>query len=101
MLAGVLAGSMALSVSPLPGFTGVASAADDLPPLADPIGTGNYCEDMPEEKPFTDVADDDTGIDEITFLVPTGPTPGLTDSTHYPALTTPPPPNLLLLDNSQ
>src|SRR3546814_1471192 len=64
ILAGVLAGSMALSVSPLLGFTGVASAADDLPPLADPIGTGNYCEDMPEEEPFTDVADDDNGIDE-------------------------------------
>src|SRR3546814_18422005 len=72
---------MALSVSPLLGFTGVASAADDLPPLADPIGNGNYCEDKPEEEPFTDVADDDTGIDEITCLLHTGPTNGVTQTT--------------------
>src|SRR3546814_10447505 len=78
---------MALSVSPLLGFTGVASAADDLPPLADPIGTGNYCEDMPEEEPLTDVADDDTGIDEITCLLQTGLTTCVTETTYEPSAT--------------
>src|SRR3546814_13048634 len=84
---------MALSVSPLLGFTGVASAADELPPLADPIGDGNYCEDMPEEADFDDVADDDTALDALTCMLPTGLPQGTGDgATYEPAATTTPRP---------
>ena len=57
LVAGMLAGALALSVTPILGLTGVASAADALPPVAEPIGTGNVCEGAPTTEPFTDVSD--------------------------------------------
>jgi len=84
IVAGTLAGALALSVSPILGFTGVASAADPLPPLADPIGAGNFCEGAPTTEPFTDVSATDPSLDEIICLVATGLTKGTTPTTYSP-----------------
>src|SRR3546814_16453811 len=42
---------------------------------------------MPEEEPFTDVADDDSGVDAITCLFQTGLTTGVTEDSYQPAAT--------------
>ncbi len=84
LLAGMLAGALALSVTPILGFTGVASAADPLPPVADPIGDGNFCEDTPGSNPFTDVQSGDPSFDEILCLVAAGITEGTTPTTYQP-----------------
>lgn len=81
---GVLAGAMALSVTPIIGLTGTASA-DHLPPVADPIGEGNVCEDAPNEEPFTDVDTSDNSYDEIVCLFQAGITQGKTATTYAPA----------------
>lgn len=84
IVAGSLAGALALSVSPIIGLTGIASAADALPPIADPIGAGNFCDNAPTTEPFTDVSASDPGIDEIICLVATGLTKGVTPTTYQP-----------------
>jgi hypothetical protein len=83
IVAGTLAGALALSISPILGI-GTASAADALPPLADPIGAGNFCENAPTTEPFTDVQASDPAIDEIICLVATGLTTGVTATTYEP-----------------
>jgi hypothetical protein len=85
MLAGTLAGALALSVTPLIGLAGTASAADPLPALADPIGAGNFCENAPTTEPFTDVQPSDNAYDEIICLVATGLTTGVTSTSYQPA----------------
>lgn len=84
IVAGTLAGALALSVSPILGITGIASAADALPPIADPIGDGNFCEDAPTTEPFTDVSATDPSLDEIICLVATELTKGTTATTYSP-----------------
>src|SRR3546814_7471102 len=42
---------------------------------------------MPEEEPFTDVADVDSGVDAITCLFQTGLTTGVTEDSYQPAAT--------------
>ena len=84
IIAGMLAGALALSVTPILGFTGVASAADPLPPVADPIGEGNFCEGAPSTEPFTDVTSEDPSYEEIICLVATELTKGTTPTTYSP-----------------
>lgn len=84
IVAGSLAGALALSVTPIMGLVGTASAADALPPVADPIGAGNFCENAPTTEPFTDVSATDPGIDEIICLVATELTKGVTPTTYEP-----------------
>jgi hypothetical protein len=81
--AGVLAGAMALSVTPVLGFTGVAGAADPAPPVADPIGDGNVCEGAEDSEPFTDVSETDPSYDEIVCLFQAALTTGTGDGTTY------------------
>lgn len=77
ILAGVLAGALAVSVSPLLGLT----TAGALEPAT---GDGSVCEDPPAAEPFTDVADDDSAQAEITCLFNTGITTGVTPTTYQP-----------------
>jgi hypothetical protein len=77
ILAGVLAGALALSVTPILGF----SAASALEPAT---GDGSVCEDVtPATEPFTDVASNDSAINEIICLVATGITTGTGTGTTY------------------
>jgi len=82
IIAGVLAGALALSVTPILGFTGVASA--DHITVADPTGEGNFCEDVPQQEPFTDVQTSDPSYEEIVCLVATEITTGVTATTYEP-----------------
>lgn len=84
ILSGVLAGAMALTVTPILGFTGTASAADPAPPVADPIGAGNVCENAPASEPFTDVTASDPSYDEIVCLFQSAITQGTTATTYEP-----------------
>ncbi len=78
ILAGVLAGALALSVSPILGF----SAAGALEPAT---GDDSVCEDpSPATEPFTDIAANDVAINEIICLVATGITTGQTATTYNP-----------------
>lgn len=80
ILAGTLAGALALSVLPILGFMGVASAQE----VAEPIGAGNFCEDVPQTEPFTDVQTTDPSFGEIVCLVATEITTGVTATTYEP-----------------
>lgn len=83
LFAGFLAAVMALSVAPVLGFTGVAGADGHLE-AADPIGEGNFCEDVPMQEPFTDVTEADPSYEEIVCLVATEVTTGVTATTYEP-----------------
>lgn len=83
LFAGFLAAVMALSVAPVLGFTGVAGADGHLE-AADPIGEGNFCEDVPMQEPFTDVQTTDPSYEEIVCLVATQVTTGVTATTYEP-----------------
>lgn len=76
ILAGVLAGALAVSVSPLLGLT----SAGALEPAT---GDGSVCEDAAAE-PFTDVSDTDSAVNEIACLFTTGITTGVTATTYEP-----------------
>ncbi len=76
--AGVLAGALALTVTPIIGFTGTASALDSA------TGTGSVCENPPNAEQFTDVSDTDPSNGEITCLVNSGVTTGVTTTTYEP-----------------
>ncbi len=79
ILAGVLAGALALSASPILGFSGTAGALEPA------TGDGSVCEDVtPATEPFTDVAATDVAINEIICLVATGITLGVTPTTYEP-----------------
>lgn len=84
LIAGVLAGALALSASPLLGVQ-VAAAADALPPVADPIATGAFCDGAPTTNPFTDLASETPATREtILCLVATHLTAGTTATTYTP-----------------
>ena len=68
LFAGVLAAAMGLAVTPILGLTGTAAAADNPPPVAEPIGTGHVCEGAPNQEPFADVTSADPSYDEIVCL---------------------------------
>ena len=76
--AGVLAGAMALTVTPILGLTGTAGALEPA------TGDGSVCEDAPNAEPFTDVSDADPSQAEIECLVNTGITTGVTATTYEP-----------------
>lgn len=76
--AGVLAGAMALTVTPILGFTGSAGA------LQPATGAGSVCADPPNAEPFTDVSDSDPSKAEITCLVNANITQGVTATTYEP-----------------
>jgi hypothetical protein len=80
IIAGVLAGALAITVSPILGFTGVASAQTE----ADPIGAGNFCEDVPQTEPFSDITAADPAFGHIVCLVATEITVGFPDGTYRP-----------------
>ncbi|MGH9276477.1 MAG: S-layer homology domain-containing protein, partial [Acidimicrobiales bacterium] len=83
-IAGVLAIALALSASPLIGVE-LARAADALPPLADPIADGAFCEGGPGTNPFTDLgAEAVANREAILCLVATGLTSGTTATTYTP-----------------
>lgn len=76
LIAATLAGALALTISPIVGVH-VASAADPLPPLADPTGPGAFCEGAPTDNPFTDLGAETTATREVILcLVATGLTKG-------------------------
>ena len=81
--AGVIAGALALTVTPILGFTGTASALDDA------TGDGSVCADPPNAEPFTDVSDTDPSNAEITCLVNSGVTTGVTATTYSPTARSP------------
>ncbi len=76
--AGVIAGALALTVTPILGFTGTASALNSA------TGTGSVCANPPNAEPFTDVSDTDPSNAEITCLVNSGVTTGVTATTYEP-----------------
>ncbi len=85
LIAGVLAGALALSASPLMGLQ-TAGAVDAPPPLADPIADGAFCEGAPTTNPFTDLGQESNSTREtILCLVGTGLTKGTTSTTYSPA----------------
>ena len=79
LLAGVLAGALALSVTPILGLTGTAGAAHEPA-----TGEGSVCEDAPDSEPFTDVTDADPAQAEIECLFNTGITVGTSATTYSP-----------------
>lgn len=79
--AGVAAGLLA-STAPL---AGVAAAADELPPLADPVAPGAVCEGASDENPFNDLGAESAATREVILcLVDTGLTKGTTATTYSP-----------------
>ena len=84
IVAGTLAGALALSVTPIVGLIGTAGAAAAPPPVAEPIGAGNFCANGPTTEPFTDVSSTDPSLDEIMCLVGTALTSGTTATTYSP-----------------
>jgi hypothetical protein len=84
LIAATLAGALALSASPLAGV-GPAGAADPLPPLADPIAEGAFCDGAPTTHPFTDLGGESPATrDAIVCLVHTEITQGVTATTFEP-----------------
>ena len=81
----VLAGALAVSMLAVPLAAGPAHAADELPPVADPIGDGKVCEGAPDDSPFDDLSDEADGTAAaIRCLVTAGITKGTTDTTYGP-----------------
>lgn len=81
----VLAGAVAMSMVAVPLAAGPAHAADDPPPVADPIGDGNVCEGAPDESPFDDISQERAATAAaIRCLVTAGITTGTTDTTYGP-----------------
>ena len=86
LIAGVLAGALAFSASPLLA-TDLAAAADALPPLANPIADGAFCDGAPSNNPFTDLGAESASTREtILCLVATELTTGTTATTFSPGL---------------
>ena len=82
-IAGALAVGLTLSISPL--VAQVARAADPLPPLADPIADGAFCDGAPSDNPFSDLGAESAPTREtILCLVATGLTAGTTPTTYTP-----------------
>src|SRR3546814_152615 len=64
---------------------GVASAADALPPVAQPLGSGAFCDGAPTDNPFSDLtAEPEATRDAILCLVATELTQGATTTTYAP-----------------
>src|SRR3546814_10068368 len=64
---------------------GVASAADALPPVAQPLGSGAFCDGAPTDNPFSDLtAEPEATRDAILCLVATDLTQGATTTTYAP-----------------
>lgn len=84
LIAGVLAGALAISVSPLMGVS-PAGAADQLPPVADPTADGAFCEGRSAANPFSDLGGESAATREVILcLVETGLTQGKTPTTFEP-----------------
>jgi hypothetical protein len=84
LIAATLAGALALSASPLLGGS-PAGAADPLPPLANPIADGAFCDGAPTTNPFTDLGGESAATREVILcLVHTEITQGATATTYEP-----------------
>ena len=84
LIAGILGGALALSASPLIGVQ-AAGAADPLPPLANPIANGAFCDDAPATNPFTDLGGETASTRQVIIcLVATKVTTGTTATTYSP-----------------
>jgi hypothetical protein len=80
-----LVGAIAVSMLAVLLTAGPARAAEDPPPVADPIGEGNVCEGAPDDSPFTDTTRESTGTAAaIRCLVTAGITTGTTATTYGP-----------------
>ncbi|MEX2292756.1 MAG: S-layer homology domain-containing protein [Acidimicrobiales bacterium] len=85
LIAGVLAGAMALTASPLLSMD-LASAADALPAAANPLADGAFCDGAPTENPFTDLGGETISTrDTILCLVATDVSTGKTSTTYAPS----------------
>ncbi|MEX2292755.1 MAG: S-layer homology domain-containing protein [Acidimicrobiales bacterium] len=83
-IAGVLAVALALSAAPFVGMQ--AAAAADLPPTADPIASGAFCDGAPSDNPFSDLgAESATTRSVILCLVATELTSGTTATKFTPS----------------
>jgi hypothetical protein len=82
IIAGALGGATALAVMPILGFTGVAGAADALPPVAQPVGEGNVCAYVSGGNDFTDV--DPASAEVINCLLYAAITTGTSDTSFSP-----------------
>ena len=83
-LSAIVGAALLLSALPLVAVGPAVGAADPVPPVADPTGEGNVCEDAPDEEPFTDVATSDPGYGEIVCLFQAKITAGRTATTFEP-----------------
>ena len=82
-IAVLVATALALSVAAP--IAGTASAADPLPPLADPTAPGAVCEGAPQSSPFQDIGAESASTQAaIRCLVATGLTSGTTATTYSP-----------------
>jgi hypothetical protein len=84
-----VAGAMAVSVAPLLGIGGIAQADDEtLPPVLEPAAEGGFCEEGPDDNPFTDVGDQDPALAEILCQAAeeVGVARGFADGTYGPNL---------------
>jgi hypothetical protein len=80
----MLAGALALSASPLIGVQ-VAGAADPLPPVANPIADGAFCDGAPTTNPFTDLGAETASTRKtILCLVATKLTTGTSANKYSP-----------------
>ena len=83
--AALVAGATVIPLLAVTAVSGVAGAADALPPVADPMGAGGVCEHAPTTEPFDDVEADDFAHDEIACLFHADITKGRTANTYVPA----------------
>jgi hypothetical protein len=82
LLSALVAVAVGLTATPL---LGVASAADPLPPLADPTAPGAFCDGASGENPFDDLDEESPETREVILcLVDTGLTQGTTATTYSP-----------------
>lgn len=80
-----LAGVLAVAMGAVTLAAGPAGAADDPPPVADPIGEDKVCQGAPDESVFEDLdAEAERTAAAIRCLVAAGITKGTTDTTYGP-----------------
>lgn len=83
MISGVLVASLAVSAAP---FLGVSpAAAAELPPSADPVASGAFCDGAPSDNPFSDLGSESASTRSVILcLVATALTSGTSPTTFTP-----------------
>ncbi|HEX9765191.1 MAG TPA: S-layer homology domain-containing protein [Nitriliruptorales bacterium] len=83
LMAALLAASLALGAAPLLGVS-PASAAE-LPPPADPVASGAFCDGAPSDNPFSDLGSESASTRSVILcLVATALTSGTSPTTFTP-----------------